>query len=67
MINDPTIYVDCDYCATGEEFNLTPLAKGAWDDRDLKKNLKKRGWIIDGDLTFCTQKCYELWKNEVKE
>ena len=67
MINDPKIYVDCDYCCEGEEFDMTPLAKGAFDDRDLEDTLKRLGWIIEGDLTFCCKECFENWKAEVQQ
>lgn len=62
MIGDPKIYVDCDYCGSGEELDMTPLARGAWDDRDLEDTLTKLGWIIQGDYTFCSKDCYEQWQ-----
>lgn len=58
MISDPRITVVCNQCGTDEEFYLTPLTKGAWDDRDLSHKMKVRGWITHPDgKTFCSDEC----------
>ena len=53
MINDPTITASCDGCGDEEEMELTPLAGGSWDDRNVKRTLEKRGWVFDGDKCYC--------------
>jgi hypothetical protein len=54
-INDPIITVSCDAenCRSTEEFDLTSLARGGWDQRNVIPQLKKRGWTVDGDRTIC--------------
>ena len=54
MILDPRVEVECDECGHFESFGLTPLARGAWDDRDLEKQIERLGWkSIGGDEYLC--------------
>jgi len=52
-ILDPTVRVMCDKCEEEEEFEMTVLARGNFDMRDLDKSLLRMGWRIVGDQHFC--------------
>ena len=65
MIGEPRITVDCDDCGEEHEFEMTSLAmKGVWDTRNLGDDIKKEGWIIDGDKTYCSDDCYRAANNQ---
>jgi len=53
MILSPTIKVECDECSDDEEYSMTALAGGGWDDRNLARAMEKDGWITVGDRHFC--------------
>ena len=56
MIGDPTITVECDKCGDCDEVGLTPLNRGNWDDRNVRRKLISSGWTIDDDdKTYCTE------------
>lgn len=57
MIGEPRICVDCDNCHTEDWFEMTALAARSWDDRNLAKAMKRLGWIVDGDHTYCCEEC----------
>lgn len=52
-ICEPTIKVECDKCGDAEDYDLTMLAGGGWDDRNLRRNMERHKWKIDGDMTIC--------------
>lgn len=60
MISKPIVTVtydmrDCDY---SEEFNLTATARDGYDERNLKWEMERNGWIqIDGK-DIC-EDCYQ--------
>lgn len=66
MIGDPVVAVVCDSCGYEEEHGLTPLARKAWDMRDLKFDLERSGWRIEGDNTYCPE-CVEEEKDRAAE
>lgn len=55
-ICEPYIHVECDKCGeVTDGFDLTPLAGGGWDDRNVKPKLKRWGWRVTGNETICTE------------
>ena len=55
-ILDPYIHVECDKCGeVTDGMNLTSLAVGGWDDRNIKPKLKRDGWGVYGDQTICPE------------
>lgn len=53
-IQEPRIQIVCDACEeVVDELDLTMLAGGGWDDRNVKPRLKRTGWTIDGETTVC--------------
>lgn len=59
MVNDPTITVTCDKCGCEEELELTSLAGGGWDSRDVNRQLKRRGWRGTEDTKTICPDCLE--------
>lgn len=58
-INEPRITAECDVCfVETDPMELTMLAGGAWDDRNVKPTLIKWGWKVDGERTVC-EECKE--------
>lgn len=57
MIGEPKSVVECDGCEDVHYYDMTPLASGSYDERNLKRTLERDRWILDGDLTFCSQEC----------
>jgi len=54
MRTDAYITVTCDVCGeSNEEVDLTALAGGGWDDRNVKRWLERYGWLVDGDRDIC--------------
>lgn len=54
MLNDPTISVTCDTCGTTfDDLEMTPLAGGGWDARNIPAMLKRYNWKVDGDTHTC--------------
>lgn len=69
MIGDAYVYVTCDSddCRENEEISLTPLGRGrSWDDRNVKHELERLGWLIEGDKTFCPE-CDEALNEDADE
>ena len=64
MRSEPTILVECDYCGSAEDFDMTATARGGYDDRYLEDRMKGRGWHIVDDLDLCCDGCLEHWKAE---
>jgi hypothetical protein len=55
-MDEPRISVTCDSkrgCQYEEILELTSLAGGGWDDRNVERELKRAGWQIDGDTYIC--------------
>jgi hypothetical protein len=48
---EPLMTVSCDRCETYEdEYGLTSLARGGWDDRNVQRQMERNGWkTIDGE------------------
>ena len=59
MISEPIISVTCDECGDEEEFQLTCLARGNWDEKELHDQIKSFGWVIRDDNHFCSQECHD--------
>jgi hypothetical protein len=54
-LSDAYIDVTCDGCHSIEQIQLTAMARGGWDERDLKYKLEDISWIIVGDLHYCEE------------
>ncbi|HZO51358.1 MAG TPA: hypothetical protein VFB63_01510 [Bryobacteraceae bacterium] len=53
-IGEAVIHVECDKCGeVTDPMDLTSLAGGGWDARNIKPRLKKDGWVINGEETIC--------------
>lgn len=57
-INEPRITVTCDTCGVDVDFDLTMLAGGGWDDRNVRPKLVRWKWKVDGETTICPE-CQE--------
>ena len=58
MVGEPVIKVWCDKCEYEEEFSMTALANGSYDDRDLERQLLKQNWRLEDGTdgkTFCPE------------
>ncbi len=44
----PALCVVCDRCCIYQPFDLTPVAGGGWDDRNLEEDLRRAGWKTTG-------------------
>ena len=53
MIGEPVITVTCDRCGDEESFELTAVAGGGWDDRNLLTRMEKGGWRARGLEDIC--------------
>lgn len=52
--SEPEITVTCNgYCGDATVVGLTALARGAYDERHVDAELKRRGWVSDGDKDYC--------------
>lgn len=55
-ILSPYIHVECDRCEeVTDGMELTALAGGDWDARNIKPTLIRQGWKVDGDITICPE------------
>lgn len=61
MLSDAYVTVSCDKCHHSENYELTSLAGGGWDERNVEGELRRNGWRIDGYQHFC-----ETCNEEVK-
>lgn len=54
---DAYIKVECDFkdCGDDIEMQLTSLADGSWDERDIDKRLARYGWKKEGEKDFCPE------------
>ena len=61
MICSPITQVVCDNmaCLYTEEFTMTELARGAWDNRGLRDIMEDAGWIITDRGEYCCDDCRE--------
>lgn len=54
MLNDPVISVTCDRChGTSDNLEMTPLAGGGWDARNVPATMERSGWKVSGDEHVC--------------
>ena len=50
MRSDPNILVTCDICEDATtEVGLTPLARAAYDERNVDNALRNNSWFLDRD------------------
>ena len=64
-IGDALIKAMCDKCdCETDEMNLTPLAGGGWDARNIRGKLRKIGWSVEGEVTIC-EECVAAMKEAV--
>lgn len=57
MRGSPVLLVTCDLCPHTIELELTDLADGGWDDRDVNEELDQSGWVIINGQDIC-EYCY---------
>lgn len=51
---DPMVQAECDKCGfVSDPMEMTSLAGGGWDTRNIPARMKREGWVIDGDTTIC--------------
>jgi hypothetical protein len=53
MQGEPIIPYMCDVCEHETDFGLTALAGGGWDARNVKCEMERDGWLIEGDRHVC--------------
>ena len=54
MRSDPNILVTCDICENLDtEVGLTPLPRGAYDERYVDNALKAQGWALEDNNDIC--------------
>lgn len=54
MISDAYCRVTCDRCHYEEEVELTALAqRESYDMRNVRRELERNNWRVDGDETIC--------------
>ena len=54
MLGEPEILACCDRCGCDSEpLGMTATVGGGWDDRNVEGELKRWGWRIEGDKTYC--------------
>ena len=54
MICEPRISVMCDQCEEDfDDYELTALAGGGWDDRNLEPTLRSEGWRVEDGRHVC--------------
>ena len=56
MICEPRISVICDQCDEEyDDYGLTGLAGGGWDDRNIEPTLKREGWLVEDGRHICPE------------
>lgn len=59
-IGEAIVHVECDKCGeVTDAMDLTPLAGGGWDARNIPKRLKREGWHIEADGKTMCPECVE--------
>jgi len=56
MLSDPVVTMTCDgflTCRYEEEFGLTAIARGGYDDRDLRAESERAGWVWQQGKHIC--------------
>ena len=66
-ICEPRIRVECDKCGVSDEYEMTLLAGGAWDDRNLEKKLIRDKWFVNGEETICPECMEEEAQSSARE
>ncbi len=52
--SEPQITVDCDgNCGESTMVGLTSLARASYDERHVDDDLKREGWVSEGDKDYC--------------
>jgi hypothetical protein len=46
MLSEPVVFIKCDFCSVTEEVTLTALARGAYDERNVRSTLEEWGWTL---------------------
>lgn len=55
-IGEPIIHVECDKCGyVSDPYDLTMLAGGGWDARNLPRKLARDGWKVNGEEAICAE------------
>lgn len=55
-IGEPMVVVECDNCGQATDpIDITLLAGGVWDTRNVPSRLKRWGWTIEGEKTICEE------------
>ncbi len=55
MRDDPVVFVNCEAedCDQREDFVLTALASGSWDERDVDSHEQHAGWTKRDGKDYC--------------
>lgn len=58
MLLDPKVEIECNQCAHFEAFDLTALANSCYDERSVRSQSERAGWIWAGDnVHYCSEDC----------
>lgn len=49
----PYVLVTCDECGDSQEVELCALARGAWDERYVNRQLEQWDWAITDEQDIC--------------
>jgi hypothetical protein len=53
-IGEAVVHVECDTCdEVSDAMELTSLAGGGWDARNIPARLRREGWRVEGKETIC--------------
>lgn len=63
---EPKMIVYCDNCGEEIELGLTTTGRG-YDERSIDSDLKREGWILDGESTFCCEVCKDMYNEKVED
>jgi hypothetical protein len=62
--SDAYVLVRCDTCGEFEEIELTAIAGGGWDERNVAAGVARLGWRDEGDNIHTCNICLEDWDGE---
>jgi hypothetical protein len=68
MRSQPCVLVSCDLCRDyEEEVELTTLARGAFDERNVDSQLEQLGWTIEAGEDICPVCTENIRRNQESE
>ena len=57
MMSDGFVTLTCDKCNHNEDFEMTALARGSYDTRDVRRRAEREGWIWQSDDSHVCESC----------